>query len=112
MPKINQIIIKIIPDTKQRIKGSLGDYWLEGDTLQVRVSQDADWRREWGIILHELDEFGICLHRGIEEPIIQAFDESYKGNDPGTHPTAPYHKEHQHAEEVEEMFYEAVNYEG
>jgi hypothetical protein len=39
MPKINQIIIKIIPDTKQRIKGSLGDYWLEGDTLQVRVSQ-------------------------------------------------------------------------
>jgi hypothetical protein len=111
MPKIKEIIIKVIPQNKQRYP-TLGDYWIEKDSLQVRVSEDADWRREWGIILHELFEYGIVLYRGIDIKKIDEYDINYRGNDPGTNPKAPYHTEHMSALEIEETFYNEVNYTG
>ena len=94
-------------------------YWFdENNVLQVRASKEDihgnpfDERFIYGIILHELFEFGIISHKGISIDKIEEFDKLYNGSDPGSHPEAPYHKEHMEALAVEEMFYNHVDYNG
>ena len=116
--KGTKINIEIIPLKEQRYV-TYGDYWFdENNVLQVRASKEDihgnpfDERFIYGIILHELFEFGIISHKGISIDKIEEFDKLYNGSDPGSHPEAPYHKEHMEALAVEEMFYNHVDYNG
>jgi hypothetical protein len=110
---MKDIHIKIIPYAEMRYP-SLGDYWIDGDNIEVRISgnrkngEALDEREIAGIILHELTELFIVLHRGIDMDAITVYDKAYKGSDPGTNPKAPYHREHMTAMEVEELFYDEV----
>lgn len=100
------IEIKTIPHAEQRCKGNPGDYWLEngGRELQVRISELSDWRFEFLIAAHELIEYFLCKHKGIDEPHIQAFDEQFYNekelgmhadiDEAGNSPDAPYHWQH------------------
>jgi hypothetical protein len=112
---IQKIEIKFIPHENQRYD-TAGDYFRNTDgDLMVRVSKDKDWKREWGIMLHELFEVGILMARDKELKSINAidkFDKEYLGFEPGMNPHAPYHREHLLAAEAEELFYEAVQYKG
>jgi len=75
-------------------------------SFQVRVTEMGNWRKELLVVMHELAESFVCLHRGIPEPEIMAFDIAWEAvntnpeAEPGNDPAAPYHAEHRFAEEV------------
>lgn len=97
------ITIQVIPTADQRY-ATLGDYWWEGEELQIRVSEMPDWREQILIAVHELIEATLCEDRGIEEPDIMAFDTEHpECSDPGAHPDAPYRAEHFFAENIERL---------
>jgi hypothetical protein len=100
--------IRTIPHSEHRYE-TVGDYWDEGDTTQVRISQMGDTRMEFCVMIHELIEEFLCKRRGISEPnAIKPFDEAYEAkrpegdeSEPGDSPDAPYHKEHVFATIIE-----------
>lgn len=103
---------RVIPHKEQRYP-TVGDYWLEGETLQLRVSKMSDARYEWLVALHELIEFSTCQLMGVELKAIDAFDTEYEDcsknkralpcgckipdihDEPGDDPHAPYYRQHQ-----------------
>jgi len=103
------IHIKSVPIEEMRIPGSLGDYWYEGKTLEIRVAEyiNADW--ETLIATHEMIEEWLTKRRGLTEPEIQAFDEMWskehhsKDEEPGFDKRAPYLREHTFADAVERL---------
>ncbi len=100
---MKEIKIKTIPHIEQRYD-TAGDYWWNGDILEVRVSDLGDWRANMCVAVHEIVEALLTHHEGISEESISGFDiENTEDNDPGDHPKAPYHREHCLATAVERM---------
>lgn len=107
-----KIIIEVIPHKSQRYP-TVGDYWEEGDTLHVKISDMDNWKYQILVAIHELIEFHLCKDRGIDEPLIAEFDRQFEklreagafdaDAEPGNHPNAPYRKEHQFATFIEMM---------
>lgn len=106
-----EIHIKTIPHHEHRYE-TVGDYWYEGETLEMRVSEmDDDY--VFLVAIHELVESYLCKKRGISVESIDAFDKQFEedriklnwGDDlePGNDPKAPYKKEHFFAEVIERM---------
>lgn len=92
------ILIQSIPHKEHRY-ATLGDWYKQGDTLHIRVSDLGNPFYEFLIARHELDEALLCIKRGIDEKKVTKFDIAHpKHDDPGWHPDAPYHKEHIYAE--------------
>ena len=103
------IFISSIPHNTQRYE-TVGDYYEDGETTQIRVSEMGNEDYEFCVAIHELVEQYICKKRGIKEENISAFDIAFEaarqpGNDeePGDQPEAPYHKEHVFAECIERL---------
>jgi hypothetical protein len=101
------INIKTIPDENQRYN-TVGDYQKDGDTETVTVSEMNDWKKETLTAVHELIESALCKAHGISDESITDFDLQYEKqrqsgveDEPGNDPSAPYHKEHVFATEVE-----------
>lgn len=95
------VVIKVIPHEKQRYD-TVGDWWWEGGTLQMRVSKMSDWRYEMLVAFHEMAEALICKFKGIRQEEVDAFDTQFEkarkpGNEdePGDDPKAPYYEAHQ-----------------
>ncbi len=102
-----RIEMRVIPHSEQRYD-TLGDYWIEGDTWQFRVSDMGDWRYNFSVLLHEFVEFAVLSHKGVSEADVLAFDlavpeDSPYADDPGFDPKAPYHWEHVLADTVERL---------
>lgn len=101
------IVIETIPGDEQKYP-TVGNWFWEGDRLIIQVTEMGDWRHEFLVAMHELDEVMLCKHRGISEEEVTRFDieyESKHGDDdtePGDDPSAPYYNEHQHAMQIEE----------
>lgn len=112
-----KIEISTIAHSEQRYE-TAGDWFYEGDTLKIVVSQLGDWRREALVAVHELIEALWCRSEGIEERVVTAFDleQAERGNfEPGDEFSAPYHYGHGLAEVVErllalELFVDWFNY--
>ena len=98
-----------IPQHKMRYH-SVGDYFENPDgSWTIQVSDLGDWRSEVAVALHELTEVCICIHKGIPEPDILAFDIDFEDNplsvgEPGDDPRAPYYPEHQFSDAIERLF--------
>jgi hypothetical protein len=109
----NEIFIKVIPASEQRLKENCGDYWYdENGTLNIRVSEIGSDKKSWlyqrMIVIHELIEQTLTEYRGITEEEIQAFDEKFyaemdNGDYPeaGFHPNCPYLSAHTLSDNVE-----------
>ena len=103
-----KINMRSIPHNQQRYP-TLGDYWYDSrdGSHQIRTTQFHDWRYEFLILLHEQVEYMLCLHRGIREESVKAFDEAFEAagspGEPGDARDAPYYKEHQFAQAMEMM---------
>ena len=82
-----------------------GDYLeKENEEWAVFVARTEDWRHQFLVLMHELVEMALTKHRGIRWSEIDSFDMEGGGkdsDDPGALATAPYHKEHMFAENVE-----------
>ena len=94
------VTIKTIPHDQHRCC-TCGDWWWEGDTLQIRVSEMNDDRYEWLIAVHELVEVWCCRHAGITQKQVDDFDFAYEKNrtvddtsEPGDDAKAPYRQPH------------------
>jgi hypothetical protein len=82
--------------------GSGDWYWLPNGDLKVTVTCDGDkniWDDEESFLcaLHELVEARLCFKHGVTQGAVDAFDNAYQGDDPGSDPAAPYQSEHRAA---------------
>ena len=102
-----KISIETIPHEKQRYD-TVGDWWFEGDTLNIRVSDMGNTSYEFLVARHELDEAFLCLKEGVSERAVTEFDirfedmrkqfpEIVKDREPGWDRSAPYRSQHKFA---------------
>ena len=107
------IYIDTIPHSEQRYP-TVGDYWypevkgISTPRMEVRISSLNNEDYELLVAIHELVEAHLCRKAGISEEAITAFDKTFEANrpegntdEPGNDPTAPYHKEHIFATDIE-----------
>lgn len=121
-----KIVIETIPHEKQRYE-TCGDWFYDTDgTLQIRVSDLKDWRKEALIGIHEAAEALLCRANKITQTDVDEFDTSYeqvreeyvttstplvswkngiitKDSEPGDHPSAPYRHAHCFATSIERL---------
>lgn len=115
-----RIIIEVIPHTQQRLPGSLGGDWQwitrgkafsEGytqdidvatssicDVLLVRVSDMGNWRYNYLLAQHEMNEALLCKASGITTEMVDADEKNAKDtDDPDSlsgYPGSCYQREH------------------
>lgn len=88
--------------------------------LNVRVSKLGDWRYEALIVIHELIEYFIVSHEGVQLETIDEFDRKFESvrtlmpdmigdQEPGDMTTAPYHQAHVFATNIERQIAIALN---
>lgn len=102
------IVIKTLDDKEQRYN-TVGDYETDAEgKCMISVSKMSDEKFEFLIAIHELIESYLCKERGISDESIDAFDMEYESkrvagdySEPGDSPSAPYHREHVFATEIE-----------
>lgn len=105
------ITIKVIPHSEQRYD-TVDDWTFDSEgNLNINVSDCGDWKKESCIAVHAICEALLCFDRGIDEPMIAAFDKIYEQErevelhgpeeEPGNDPAAPYRNEHLFAESLE-----------
>lgn len=104
------IKISLINHEQQKYP-TVGDWRFRvNETLEIKVSKMANWKFELLVAIHELIEAALCKHSGIDVKVVEDFDEVHEllrvtGDDsePGDNPSAPYHKEHVFATEIEKQ---------
>jgi len=107
------IFIKTIPHKEQRYE-TVGDWWWDGDDLHIRVSDMGNYIYEWLVAEHEINEALRCKKDGIDERVVSDFDKSFEelrkkfpdiigDQEPGDMVSAPYHKQHIGATEIEKL---------
>lgn len=81
----------------------MGDWFFDGTVLVVRVSKMSDIRYTIAVAVHELVEAVLCTQNGVTPEAVDAFDMGPGADydEPGKHPSAPYHKEHIEATSIE-----------
>jgi len=82
---------------------TVGD-WFETSPgcLNIQVADTGNWKYNLLVAVHELYEVLICRSDGVTEKQVDRFDLTHQDDeDPGTHPKAPYHKQHLAAMGVE-----------
>lgn len=99
-----KIHIETIAHGKQRYD-TLDDFWIEGDTIEVRISKMDTPVYEHAILVHALVELLLCSDRGVPFTEIDRFDFSHlESSEPGDEPDAPYKQEHSYASVVERLY--------
>lgn len=111
-----RIVIETIPHHTQRYE-TVGDWFWDGETLQIRVSKMSDWKREMAVAEHEMSEALWCLAAGVDPLKVDKFDKDYEANrkdddfsEPGDSPDAPYFEGHQLGTAVEKQVFAAWNW--
>ena len=110
---IRRISVETISHRSQRYD-TIGDYYLDGETLYVDVSELGDWRMSLLCAVHEIIEAALCHQDGVPFEDINAFDIEFEAQrrrgahsvfaEPGEDPHAPYRIQHAFADGVERLF--------
>ena len=95
------ILLRTVPHSAQRYD-TVGDYYEQGDQLQLTVSAMRNNDYELLVAVHELVEQHLCKQHGIKHKDIDRFDLTYPGpGEPGNSQRCPYHQEHLAATRIE-----------
>lgn len=101
------IVIKSIPHKSHRYS-SCGDWFEQGGTLFILVSDEMPEESKQLVALHEFSEWMMCKANGVTQKQVDDFDMGYEeyrkeGDDsePGDHKDAPYHDQHRMATAIE-----------
>jgi hypothetical protein len=101
-----RITVQTIPHRQQRYN-TVGDWYSDKITGTVRifVSELSNWRYELLVGVHEVVEAFLCMHDGVIEEAVDAFDKAFvsHSDEPGDDPKAPYQKQHCIATGVERI---------
>ena len=107
-----KIIIETIPHDQQRYP-TVGDWYYEGETLHIKVSELGNERMVQLVAVHELVEVILCQHAGVSQESVDEFDTKFEldrkaglhtpEDEPGDDLAAPYRKQHCFATAVERM---------
>jgi hypothetical protein len=102
LERVHSVHIEIVPHSTQRYD-TVGDWFFRGDQLVIKVSRFEDARATLAIAVHELVEALLCTQVGVTPESVDAFDMGMGADceDPGMHPSAPYHMQHIYAISVE-----------
>jgi hypothetical protein len=111
---MTRIIIEAIRPEQARLavyrEEGCGDWsWQPNGDLLVTVTSRGDSdvidRSELFLIaFHEMVEAFLCRHAGVPQAAVDAFDMNYEGEaEPGSHPDAPYFRQHKAACILESM---------
>jgi hypothetical protein len=96
------IHLEVIPHENQRLNAP-GDWFFSSDgDLIVRVTDLGDWRFNFLLARHEMDEALLCKHAGISVQSVDEYDTrlASKDDDPDSftgYPGAPYQAQHNDA---------------
>jgi hypothetical protein len=107
------ISIRTIPDAEQRLN-LIGDWFKNGESLKIIVSELGDRKLEWLVAVHELIESCLCDSNPIPEPEVFEFDKQWECEfregkiapgieEPGDDPRNPYRREHLFATGIEKL---------
>jgi hypothetical protein len=82
---------------------TVGNYFTTSNgTHVIFVSDTGNIDFNYLIFLHEMVEQYLCFRKGIKEKTIDKYDmEHIHCDDPGSHDEAPYHEQHQVANDIE-----------
>ena len=91
---IRNVGIEVIEPKHMRYR-TVGDWFFIGDKLVIQVADMKEWRYNLLVAIHELIEVFLCTDAGISAKAVDKFDMTHEDDeDPGSHPKAPYHKQH------------------
>jgi hypothetical protein len=92
---IDTVTIRFVPQKEQRYE-TVGDWEIKGKELVVTATRYDDLRWSWAIAFHELVEAAMCTLNGVTSQEVDEFDmgQGIEYEEPGRHPSAPYHREH------------------
>ncbi len=106
LPDLLLIRSRLIPASEHRY-ATRGDWWWQGDTLEIRISREEQRQNPlypFLLLVHEMVEALLCRLSGITTEEVDALDMNYGGDgEPGDDPRAPYRWEHATAELVERV---------
>ena len=95
--------VKVVSHKDQRYDTS-GDWWWNGEQLEVRVSNLNDWRYHFLIAIHEVVEACFCKFNRLDQNQVTEFDKQFlegqkvgkykEWEEPGDDPSSPYHLGH------------------
>lgn len=109
------ITIKVIPHSDHRYP-TAGDWFFNGQDLEIHVSKLSDWRYEMLVAVHELYEALLCEHDGVTQQAVDDFDKKFEAGrpesddgEPGDSPFAPYHLQHFRATNIERQMADALD---
>jgi hypothetical protein len=101
-----KINIKTIPESKHRYT-TYGDYFMKGDTLQIRVTDTGKEDRDFSVIVHELVEWYFIKRKIIPLDSIDFFDIMFESKggigEPGDAIDSPYRRQHALADVIERI---------
>jgi hypothetical protein len=104
--RIRSVAIETLPPRKMRYR-TVGDWFFRGeknDHLVIQVADTGNWTYNLMVAIHELVEVFLCCLKGITTEQVDRFDKAHEDDeDPGSHPRAPYHRQHMSAMSVEIM---------
>lgn len=109
MPRIRRIEIDFIDQSDQRYS-TAGDWFYEGDTLRIKISEMPQEVWQHAVLIHEMTEALLCYKAGVSQAAVDAFDMG-PGKDldePGFAADAPYHVQHCWADVIERAFIAAA----
>lgn len=101
-----EINIKFIDSSEQRYP-TCGDYWEEDNSIEIRITKQANLDYNLLILLHEMIEYILTEKRGLKEKEITSYDLMWeqmsepKADEPGNEEGCPYGIEHRIAENYE-----------
>ena len=103
---IRSVTIEAIDGQGMRYR-TVGDWFFSKifpDRLCIQVVDTGNWRYNCLVAIHELIEVLLCTNAGISQKRVDRFDFAHEDeDDPGSHPEAPYQKEHLIAMGIEMM---------
>jgi hypothetical protein len=97
------ISIEFIPHSQQRYNTE-GDWYMDGENLIIKVSNEGSGFQQKIIAVHELVEAILCRYAGITDKDVDEWDFKFKGEgEPGDDPKCPYRHQHKIATIIEEI---------
>jgi hypothetical protein len=106
----NGVNIRFVDQNGHRYP-TVGDWFFDDEgVLTIPATRYEDLRMSLAVAFHEFIEATLCITEGISPEQVDAFDmgQGMDYDEPGRHPSAPYHRQHMFALAMERKYTQAL----